>query len=400
MNIRLNASGDAWKVADLGEIAEVVGGKPAPQSKDAFSTNGIPFVRMRDLGRYHLTSNLTHVDDRIDPAFAARSRMKPVPSGSILLPRSGSVALNHRAILGVDAIIVSHICALVPDPDTTDNRFLYHYLCTVTLEKITKKTTGLDAINFEDLRKLPIPVPPIDVQRSIANILDKADAIRRKRQSAIECVDEFLRSEFVSRFGSPQSNRRGLPVSPIKHIARVVTGNTPPRKDSENYGDDIEWIKSDNINTPSHFLTQSVERLSEKGKKVGRVAPAGSSLVTCIAGSPSVIGNAALADREVAFNQQINAMIPHENTDPYFLYCQVLVGKPLIQAASTNSMKGMVSKGKFQEIEFLVPGYDEQVEFGRLFLKTIEMSQNLQAALQASEELFSSLTHRAFRGEL
>ena len=140
MNIRLNGSGGSWKIADLGEIAEVVGGKPAPQSKDAFSSSGIPFVRMRDLGRYHLTSNLTHVDDRIDPAFAVRNRMKPVPSGSVLLQRSGSVALIHsRAILGVDAIIVSHICALVPDPDTMNNKFLYHYLCTVTLEKITEK---------------------------------------------------------------------------------------------------------------------------------------------------------------------------------------------------------------------------------------------------------------------
>ncbi|MFZ7093561.1 restriction endonuclease subunit S [Primorskyibacter sp. 2E233] len=400
MNIQLNANRSGWKVADLGEVAEVVGGKPAPQSKDAFSTDGIPFVRMRDLGRYHLTSNLTQVDDRIDRAFAGTKRLKPIPKGSILLPRSGSVALNHRAILGVDAIIVSHICALVPDLDAIDNRFLYYYLRTVTLEKITKKTTGLDAINFEDLRKLPIPVPPLDVQRSIACILDKANSIRERRQSAISYVDEFLKSEFVSRFGSPQSNSKGLPKRPIKDIASVVTGNTPPRKVSENYGDQIEWIKSDNINTPSHFLTQAIERLSERGREIGRVAPKGSTLVTCIAGSPRVIGNAALANRDVAFNQQINAMIPHEHTDPFFLYCQVLVGKSLIQAASTNSMKGMVSKGKFQEIEFLAPDQDEQADFGRFFLRAIKMSQNLQADLESSEELFQSLSQRAFRGEL
>ncbi|MEM7669859.1 MAG: restriction endonuclease subunit S, partial [Pseudomonadota bacterium] len=164
--------------------------------------------------------------------------------------------------------------------------------------------------------------------------------------------------------------------------------------------DFIEWIKSDNINTPGHFLTPAAEHLSDVGRSVGRTAPAGSTLVTCIAGSPSVIGNAALTDREVAFNQQINAVIPKGGTDPYFLYCQLLVGKPLIQASSTNSMKGMVSKGKFQQIEFLKPSQDDQKEFGKFFIRAISLSNHIRTKCTESDALFSALSQRAFRGEL
>jgi type I restriction enzyme S subunit len=191
-----------------------------------------------------------------------------------------------------------------------------------------------------------------------------------------------------------------LPVAPIKDLALIVTGNTPPRKDLDNYGPGVEWIKSDNIDTRFHFLTKAEETLSSKGRLIGRIVPEGSTLITCIAGSPNSIGNAALADREVAFNQQINAAIPRPNVDPWFLYCQFLLGKRLIQNASTNSMKGMVSKGKFQEIQFLSPPFDEQRKFGCLFQKVIQVSASLRDRMIQSETLRGGLEQRAFRGEL
>ena len=93
-------------------------------------------------------------------------------------------------------------------------------------------------------------------------------------------------------------------------------------------------------------------------------------------------------------------MIPDDQADPFFLYCQFLVAKALIQASSTNSMKGMVSKGKFQEIEFLRPKHDEQVEFGGVFSRVVTMAGRLEDGLDESEQLFRSLVQRAFRGEL
>jgi type I restriction enzyme, S subunit len=102
----------------------------------------------------------------------------------------------------------------------------------------------------------------------------------------------------------------------------------------------------------------------------------------------------------VAFNQQINAAIPHANVDPFFLYCQFLIAKPLIQSASTNSMKGMVSKSKFQEIPFLRPASSEQKKFGELFQKVMDVNQELRERQLESEKLFRGLELRSFRGEL
>ena len=249
--------------------------------------------------------------------------------------------------------------------------------------------------------KIPIPVPAsIDEQKRIAAILNEAAAVRQKCEMALDLADDFLNSVFLDMFGDPATNSKDLPQRPLSWFGQVITGNTPPRSNSKNYGEHIEWIKSDNINTPDHFLTNAKEKLSKEGEKLGRIAPAGSVLVTCIAGSQSSIGRAAIADRDVAFNQQINAIKPSSNFDTYFLYTQFLTGQKLIQSASTNSMKGMVSKSKFQEINFLAPTLEEQTKFGFIFQEYHKNKERLTSAKVEAKSLFNSLAVNAFRGEL
>ncbi|MUG79274.1 restriction endonuclease subunit S [Bombella sp. ESL0380] len=359
--------------------------------------------------RYFATADVNGADllDGVEVNFTDRpTRANLVAEhGDVLFAKMQAtdkvVHVNGRV---ADAIFSTGFFNLRPRQDILESRFLFWLLRSPQfhLEK-DKRCTGATqkALTLSGLRDISIPsLPPLEEQRRLATILDKADAVRRKRSLSLKYVDDLIKSEFVFRFGSAATNLKNLPTSPIKSFGKVVTGNTPPRKDSSNFGQDVEWIKSDNINTPSHFLTQADEWLSATGKRIGRTAPVGSTLVTCIAGSPSVIGNAALADREVAFNQQINAVVPNRETDPYFLYCQFLVSKNLVQANSTDSMKGMVSKGKFQEIEFLRPPLDEQRDFGRFFSRMMSLRLRLEESRKDGEALFGSLASRALHGEL
>ncbi len=132
-----------------------------------------------------------------------------------------------------------------------DRRFLYYYLNTLKLPD----NAGYSR-HYKFLKEKIVVKPPLEEQKRIAAILDKADAIRRKRQQAIQLAAEFIRSVFLDMFGDPVTNPKKFETVPLKKIGCVKTGNTPSRKKPEFYGDDIEWIKSDNINTPHHFLTQ------------------------------------------------------------------------------------------------------------------------------------------------
>ncbi len=293
------------------------------------------------------------------------------------------------------------VAGLRPDGNKLDKHYLWHWL-TSQKDFLFSQGTGstFKQISRSTIDDLQIPLPPLPEQKRIAAILDKADAIRRKRQQAVKLTEELLRSVFLDMFGDPVTNPKGWPQAPIKEFGMVMTGNTPSREKPEYYGEKIEWIKSDNINTPYHYLTEARERLSEEGQKVGRIVPAGSILVTCIAGSPECIGNVALSNRDVAFNQQINAISPFEGIDSFFLYSQILVAKKLIQGESTESMKGMVNKGKFENILLIKPPIELQKKYCGIFKKLEVLSHKNDKAFNNSATLFTSLLQRAFRGEL
>ena len=248
--------------------------------------------------------------------------------------------------------------------------------------------------------KIQIPLPPLAEQRRIAGILDAADALRAKRREALAQLDTLLQSTFLDIFGDPVTNPMKWDTSPLGEVGEVITGNTPSRKRPEYYGEDIEWIKSDNINDPSLVLTEAEERLSVAGKAVARTSPKGSILVTCIAGSPSCIGNAAIADREVAFNQQINAFVPGERITLWFAFGVFWVGKGLVQSASTNSMKGMVSKSAFSAISIPIPPKSLQSRFAAIAESVERQKADQRTHLAELDTLFASLQSRAFRGDL
>ncbi|HDM8237080.1 restriction endonuclease subunit S [Vibrio campbellii] len=311
--------------------------------------------------------------------------------------------LNKVVLPDEQGIATTELVPMLPDPEKLERRYLAHYLRSEKFVNwVTEQVAGakMPRVSMKVFWDHEIPLPPLEEQKRIAAILDKADEIRSKRQEAIELADEFLRSVFLDMFGDPVTNPKEWQLKPLKEIAKVTTGNTPSRKEEKFYGNHVEWIKSDNINTPSHFLTLASEYLSEEGAKAGRIVPKGSTLVTCIAGSFDCIGNAAYADRDVAFNQQINALTPKKGVSSWFLYALILFSKKNIQASSTNSMKGMVSKGKMEEILMISPPESKQIEFEKSFLSYLKLISDMVISLNDSNELLSSLCQKAFRGIL
>jgi type I restriction enzyme S subunit len=141
------------------------------------------------------------------------------------------------------------------------------------------------------------------------------------------------------------------------------------------------------------------ERLSESGARHARIAPPNSLLVTCIAGTIGSIGNVALTDRYVAFNQQINAFTP-TGLDPLFAYMQLRLGQALIQGASTGGMKGLVNKVRFAAIELMVPPPTLQSAFSSKICRIADLTSNARKQAIFLQGLFTSLQQRAFHNEL
>ena len=264
-----------------------------------------------------------------------------------------------------ERVIVSPLYVVFGVDKKLDQQYLLHYLKSdIARTYINALATGSvrDNLKFSVLQELPINLRPIDEQRKLASVLDYVDSVIGLRNEELSTLDTLVKSRFVELFGDPVSNPKDWNVEPLGKRCGIITGNTPPRSEPENYGKYIEWIKSDNINTPFTFITKAQECLSEAGFEKCRFVEAGSILMTCIAGSIDCIGNVAVTDRRVAFNQQINAIVP-EQDEVLYLYWLMQLSKPMIHRTINMALKGILSKSQLSEIVFPFPPITLQKQF-------------------------------------
>jgi type I restriction enzyme, S subunit len=330
-----------------------------------------------------------------------QSHKHHVSTDDIIMVRYGAVGFVGRGLSGV---LANNMFKINFDKDQVDGNYLFRTLWSDFVQKQllnASQSTSMAAINFKTTSKITIPLPPLDQQKKIAAILDAADAYRQKTKALIKKYDELTQSLFLEMFGDPVSNPMEWDVKPLKDFGKIVTGNTPSRRNEDYYSTNfIEWIKTGNISSENQYITNAEEYLSKEGLKNGRFVNEGSLLVACIAGSIQSIGRAALTDRKVAFNQQINAIEPHIEVSSLFLYHLFRNSLRYIQDHATHGMKRMLSKGDFQKILMIKPPIELQNQFANS-VKAIEAQKaQAQASLAQAEDLFNSLLQRAFKGEL
>ncbi|MEI6445013.1 MAG: restriction endonuclease subunit S [Nostocales cyanobacterium ELA583] len=367
--------------------------------------HGTKLVNIVDLYDNHIinVSNLGRAD-----ASEKQLKQSQLKKGDIIFVRS-SVKREGAAMCAYfpgDSEPVVFGCFNIrfrPNSKLVDSKFITLFLRSPEGREqlINKCTTAtITNINQESLGLVKVPLPPLPEQKRIAAILEKCDRLRRTRRYSLQLSETFLQSVFLEMFGDPVTNPMGWKRAKISDLGNVQTGNTPPRTDLDNYGNYIEWIKSDNIINDHFYVDKSEEMLSEKGAKIGRVVDSGSILVTCIAGSPTSIGNVALTNRKVTFNQQINSVTPNKNINSYFLYGLFQTCKPFIQRNTTLGMKRIITKSKFENLLLINPPLPLQEKFAQIVQKHDRFRTQQREAERQAEHLFQTLLHRAFRGEL
>lgn len=254
-----------------------------------------------------------------------------------------------------------------------------------TRQKLTQAT----------MRKMQIPERKIEEQNKIVKTLNKAKSIITHIRTQLEKLDLLVKARFVEMFGDPELNPYNFEVEKLKNTCDVMTGNTPSRAKPEYYGDYIEWIKTDNIIPNLLYPTKAVECLSKSGSKIGRIVDSNSILMVCIAGSISSIGRVCITNRKIAFNQQINA-ISSDKYDILFLYILLKLSKTYLVSEINMSLKGILSKSKLEEKEFIVPPIELQTQFAD-FVKQVDKSKVvLQSELEKTQTLFDSLMQEYF----
>ena len=191
-----------WRWVRLGEVCKVFSGSSAPQDDRYFEAGKYPFVRVQDLGKFGRTDNLVEIKDWVNDLAVNKFRLVKASKGTIVFPKSGAAILtNTRAILGVDAFIVSHLAAVQPLNNFVLSKFVYYWLYQVNMANYIENP-AYPSLKLSTIKNLQIPLPPLEEQKRIVayldNIQQKAQALQRL-QEEIEMEIERLRESILHK---------------------------------------------------------------------------------------------------------------------------------------------------------------------------------------------------------
>jgi type I restriction enzyme S subunit len=379
----------------LSRLLDISIGRTPARNESNYWGEGYKWVSIRDLN----SKIISETKEQITDLAIKEARCKVVPKGTLLF--SFKLTIGKMAFAGCDLFTNEAIAAFpIKDSKQLNSEFLYYALLSAKFEGSNQAVMG-KTLNLKSLADIKIPLPPLDDQKRVAHLLGKVEGLIARRKQHLQQLDDLLRSVFLEMFGDPVRNEKGWDKPELKHFGKISTGNTPPRKDPSNYSSKhIEWIKTDNISADSVFVSKAAEYLSETGATKARIITEGALMVACIAGSVESIGRAALTNRTVAFNQQINAIQPNKNVNPFYLYALFKISKTYIQNHASKGMKKILTKGDFEKIKMIKPPGDLQNQFAAVVEKVEGIRTFYQQSLTELENLYGVLSQKAFKGEL
>lgn len=287
-----------------------------------------------------------------------------------------------------------------------DLRFLYRVLQRYDVTPFIKGATRAKLTKGE-ASLIPIPLPPLPEQKRIAAILDKADAIRRKRQQAIQLADDFLRAVFLDMFGDPGANPKGFNEAVLGELTTGKTNNGLFRKNDE-YGGSVPvaWVgelfrgNKISFSEGANRIDPTEKEIDAYGLKYGDLLFCRSSLKLEGIG----FNNIYLGDNDNAlFECHLIRMSPClEKVNPVFLNYQLRmpgIRARIFQQAKTSTMTTIDQAG-LSRIKVFVPPLDLQEEFERRLLKVESLYSHLYKNKSLDELAFSSISQKAFSGQL
>lgn len=319
---------------------------------------------------------------------------------STVRPNLNSVAVVTEAFDGATAS--TGYTVLRPLPHILDTQYLFHWVKTEHfINEMVKLATGQSypAVSDKIILNSKIPLPPLEEQRRIASILDKADELRQKRQQTIEKLDQLLQATFIDMFGDPVSNPKGWDSSTLGEQCEVGSGSTPSRQNASYFEGDIPWVKSTEVDWGTIIHTS--ETISIEGKESARLKtyPKG-AIILALYGQGITRGKSALLGIEATLNQACAALITKNSISNYFVFSYLRFSYENLRNQARGGNQENLNLNIVKSFPIYLPPKDLQEKWSKIALKIEDQKQKLYKQLDIQNNLFNSLQNQAFSGTL
>ncbi|PSN14200.1 hypothetical protein C7293_12705 [filamentous cyanobacterium CCT1] len=390
-----------WKIASLGEVATI-------ERNGIDASDIVPGTEFLGLEHIQIGGEIIG-SQRVENGEISSTKFCFGKSHVLygkLRPYLAKIALpNFEGICSTD------ILPIAPGPNL-DRRYLAYYLRQPSMVDLANsRSTGanLPRLSPKVLETFQIPLPPIAEQRRIAAILDKADAIRRKRKQAIQYTEELLRATFLDMFGDPVTNPKGWDVKTIEDFTRgknsIKRGpfGGALKKDCFVKNGYLVYEQYHALNNDFEFGRYYIDETKFEEMKAFEVHP-GDIIISC---SGVYLGKLAIVPegaRRGIINQALLRLTLNKGkmSNLFFVYhfSHENFRSKFFGDNRGSGIPNFPPMSEFKQFPFIVPPIDKQRQFEDRFRKIQACKEQEHKSLIESDNLFNSLLKRAFQGEL
>ncbi len=391
-----------WRAVTLADVCDFENGDRGKNypGKSANLDEGVPFVNAGDLDDGSLRSDTL--------SYISADNFRKLSNGKF---KKGDILFCLRGTLGKFALIESDISGaiassliIIRPKNSICRSYLKSYLGSqICDQQIDLYRNGAAQPNLAagSLKKFEIPLPPLDEQRRIAAILDKADALRRKRKRTLDLTNGLTQSIFLEMFGDPFAKKSSLRRVDFEEVTtRITYGFTQPMS---HHDKGIPILTAKNIRFG--YIDFENVAYADRAEFDGLTAKSKPSKFDILITKDGAIGRSAcvLTDDHICINQSVALVKPRRDlVEPLYLL-HYLLSAP-VQARIESMKKGNAMPHlqitELAKFPVALPSLDLQRNFVSQLSMNLEQEARLKQSLQESDSLFSSLQHRAFFGQL
>lgn len=294
--------------------------------------------------------------------------------------------------------------------ENVNAKYVYYYLkSNIQILQDGFHGAGLQHLSKDYLSEIGIPMLNSTEQQKIVSILDKADEIRTKKKQANEKLDEFLKSTFIDMFGDPKINPNNYEFVTINDLtteisdigsngSNAVVASNLVMNDTEDYAYMIRTLNFNDINIMNNmkYVSKKVYDFFKKSQIFGN------EIIMCKIGSAGKFWIMPKLDKPVSlglnqFFMRFNDRVLREFV--YYFLCTGF-GQNEINNRISGAVTKSITKGAIRTIPIYLPSIEEQNKFAKIVEKVETQKQKNKQVIEQMDNLFNSLSQKAFKGEL
>jgi type I restriction enzyme, S subunit len=383
------------KTVELQQVTSIIAGQSPDSSTYNSIADGLPFFQ----GKADFQEKFPKV--RIWCNSAKRKEAEP---GDILMSVRapvGSVNIcNQKCIIG------RGLSAIRPHANL-NNYFLYYYL-KCNEKNVASLGTGstFKAITQTTLKKLEVPLPPLDDQIRIAILLSKVENLISRRREQLKQLDELLKSVFLEMFGFNNGNVKKWIIEPLSTCTEIVSGVTKGKKYNGNKLREVPYMRVANVKD-GYLNLSEIKTIEVTEAEIHKYKLISGDLLLTEGGDPDKLGRGAVWNCEIEEcihqNHIFRVRAIGKSVNPVFLSALMAskYGKSyFFKAAKQTTGIASINSTQLKMFPLIKPPIDLQNRFAEIVEKVECLKSCYQRSLAELQSLYGTFSQQAFKAEL